>query len=195
MATESTTSTGASDDTKTSTGTAAGQSGDQGAGGEDLGESGVKALEAWKTRAKTAEAEARRAKALEAEVAELRTKTMSDTDRERKKAFDEGAATARAEFEGELRRERLQRAAVGKLADPADALAFLDVNDLGKTPDAKDYDRAIARLLEDKPHLAAPTSSGGSGGVTKVAQGARGGGQQAAPSMNDIIRGAVGRSA
>lgn len=137
-------------------------------GVEALGDAGKQALDRMKAELKAAKADAREAKkALEDAAA--------TTEAEKAAREVERAALAKANeriLSAELRRE-----ATGKLADPNDALAFIDitdfdVNDQGEV-DAEAISAAIADLIARKPHLAAQ------GGDTKqilpdVSQGANG---------------------
>lgn len=122
-------------------------------GAESLGDAGKRALDAMKSKWR-AERDAR--KALEARIAEL-----------------EGKSTAEPADMRVLRAE-IKAAAVGKLADPADAYKFLDLESL----DADDTDaiaQAVDALLEAKPYLAAKpgsrfqgTGDGGAAGTKPV---------------------------
>lgn len=157
---------------------------------EPLGDAGEKALEAWKTRARAAEKEAKRAKDLEAELAKLREASMS----EQEKAVEVARAEARKEAMGTANRRlvaaEVRAAAGGKLADPQDAVRFIELDQFGVDDDgevdAKAIARAVDELVKEKPYLAA--------GATRPAgdadQGARGK-AASGPDMNALLRAAA----
>lgn len=83
----------------------------------------------------------------------------------------EGAAEAHAQMTTEhnkaLAGAELKAAAARKLADPEDAVRFLDMTEVigadGKVDGAK-IDTMLGELVEKKPYLAIPAGNGGSGG-------------------------------
>lgn len=162
----------------------------QGAGA--LGPEGEKALEAWKQRARTAEAEAKRAKELDGELARLREQTMSDQEKAIEKAKREATAEANKTFNSRLVQAEVRAAAAGKLADPEDAIRFIDLSGIAidgdGAVDKKAIEKELTDLLKARPYLAAsatrPTGT--------VDQGARGGAGDGG-DMNALIRGAFGR--
>lgn len=139
-------------------------------GADQLGDPGKKALAAQKQKWKT---ERDRRRELEKQLAEA-AKPKSDSDEphpDQIRADAEQAATAKAN--ARIIRAELRAAAAGKLADPADALAFLDpaefeVDESGEV-DADEISEAISDLLTRKPHLAAGEKrrfqGGGDGGA------------------------------
>lgn len=151
-----------------------GQDGGQGgAGGQDddrddegqdddedppLGPKGEKALQREKERRRE---EARRRRAAEAELAKLRNGEGNDDDRTRREA--EQAATAKAN--ARILRSEIKAAAAGKLADPRDALRFLDLDEFDVGTDGEVDEDAVAdaidELLKAKPYLAAQAAQGG----------------------------------
>lgn len=153
--------------------------------GEPLGEKGEKALAAFKERARTAEREAKaRADELakiKAELDELRTGQLSEQEKAIEAARKEGAdaATAKAEehFRGIVDRASVLTAA-SKFLDPEDASRFLDVSELPRAEDGTLDKVALAAaldaVLETKPHLAKPastgTADGGPRGASAVGQ-------------------------
>lgn len=171
-------------------------SGDDGADGEDdddkpLGPPGQKALEAEKAKRRSAQAELRKYKAsglTPDEIAALR-KTDGDPDAERIRREAETAATKRVNER--ILRTEIKAAAVGKLADPADAYKFLDltqfeVDDDGNV-DETEIAEAIDQLVDDKPYLKAAQGGG------KRFQGAgdggpRGDGRKAQLAEADLAR-------
>lgn len=132
------------------------ETGDDGDGeekleGEDaLGDAGKKALARMKERLRNERA-ARR----EAERRLTENAPADDPERIR----SEARAEATREANARIVRAEIRAAAAGKLADPADALAFVDVDqfDVGDdgSVDQTDIDDAIRELLAAKPHLAA----------------------------------------
>jgi len=147
-------------------------------GAEALGDPGKKALAAMKERFK--EERARR-RELERKLEELTaSKAPDNTDSPdpeeiRRQAIREATAKANAR----IIRSEIKAAAAGKLADPSDALAYLDlsafeVDDSGEV-DAEEIREAIDDLLTRKPYLAAtarPRFQGsGDGGSARKASG------------------------
>ncbi|MFD7070367.1 hypothetical protein ACFV97_24390 [Streptomyces sp. NPDC059913] len=107
--------------------------------------------------AETARAAAeKRATDAEAEAARLRRSNAAT------RGTDLAAMRAeiRQEFTEQLVRAELRAAAAGRLRDPADALALLDVSSLagsGGDIDAAAVAAAVDQLVKDKPYLAAET--------------------------------------
>jgi hypothetical protein len=143
---------------------------DDGDGGQDdkpLGPKGEKALEATKAKLRTERA---RRKAAEAKLAE-KDKPADD------KPDPELAAMAR--INRRVLRADIKAAATGKLADPTDALALLDLDqfeaDADGEFDQEEIAEAIDGLITRKPHLAAAQGGGkrfqggGDGGARKAA--------------------------
>ena len=127
-------------------------------GADQLGDPGKKALQATKEKWK---AERDRRKALERELEQARKGTSKgdsdEPDPDRIRADAERAATAKANQR--IIRAEVRAAAAGKLADPKDALKFLDldafeVDDNGEI-DADEIADAITDLITNKPYLAA----------------------------------------
>jgi hypothetical protein len=151
-------------------------------GDEPLREAGTKALAAEKARRK---AETDKRRAAEARIAELESQLSTgkkgdgpDPDQIRREAVS--AATAKANER--ILRSEVRAAAAGKLADPRDALRFLDlskfeVDEEGQV-DEEEIADAIADLVKDKPYLAATAGSSkprfegtGDGGARKAPTG------------------------
>jgi hypothetical protein len=151
--------------------------GDADAGSEALGDAGKKALDAMKARWKS-ERDARRK--LEAEREESRTPKSGDTDQpDAAEIKRQATREANAKANARILRSEIKAAAAGKLADPSDALAYLDpksfeVDDNGDV-DAEDLRDAIEDLLTRKPYLAAKAVSRfqgtGDGGAARKASG------------------------
>ncbi len=134
-----------------------------------------------------------------AKLADLENQSKSDQEKAVEKARKEADDAARKD-EGGKWSQRIVRAEVkalagGKLADPADAVAMLDLSefkldDTGNV-DPKAVEAAIDKLLEAKPYLAAggtvrrpaPQGSG-----PDLRQGARGGGAAGGQTGNDWLR-------
>lgn len=127
-------------------------------GADALGDPGKKALAAQKAKWKE---ERDRRKALERQLAEA-TKPKGDGDEptpDQIRAEAEQAATAKAN--ARIIRAEVRAAAAGKLADPKDALKFLDldafeVDDNGEI-DTDEIADAITDLIKNKPYLARAT--------------------------------------
>jgi hypothetical protein len=169
--------------------------GDQDGEDKPLGPAGEKALQAEKDKrraaAATARAEKARADVAEAELAKLRkaaekTTTPKNADPDEVKVDPEeiqreADAKAIAKANDRIVRAEVKVAATGRLADPADALAFLDltqfeVDDDGNVDEDEVRD-AITNLLKKKPHLAAQGGrrfqGGGDGGAKPKTPAAR----------------------
>lgn len=133
-------------------------------GEETLGDAGKKALDAMKTRVKEAE---KATKALKADLAKrdaadaMRGKPADEQALEAAKA--EARTEANKKANDRILRADLKASATGKLADPADAALYLNLDDFTVTDDGEtDSDAlndAITDLLTRKPHLAAAKHS------------------------------------
>lgn len=122
-------------------------------GADQLGDAGKKALDAMKDKLKATKAKLREANA---ELDKARSASGED-DADKVRREVEQAATARANER--IVRSEVRAAATGKLADPKDALTFLDlkqfeVDDDGEV-DPEEIADAIDELLKRKPYLAA----------------------------------------
>lgn len=145
-------------------------------GDQPLGEQGQRALVAMKDELKTAKAELREAKAAQEELKKLREANQSEAEKALEAARAEGDQTARTEMNGQLLAARVELAILKsddakKLADPSDALVFIDaaeITDSDGNVKAKALTSAIDTLLAAKPHLAA-----GAKRVTQVPGGPR----------------------
>jgi hypothetical protein len=129
-------------------------------GADQLGDPGKKALASMKDRLK---AERQQRRDLQAELDKLRNGAKKDDgapDMESVRRDAEKAATEKAN--ARIVRSEIRAAAAGKLADPKDALTFLDltqfeVDDNGEV-DSDEIADAIEDLLKRKPYLAAATA-------------------------------------
>jgi len=147
-------------------------------GAEALGDAGKKALDSMKGKWRD---ERDKRRALEERLAALETAPKgSDTDQPDAKTIKAQATReANAKANARILRSEIKAAAAGKLTDPADALAFLDVSkfeiDENGDVDADEISDAIEELLTRKPHLAAtarPRFQGtGDGGAARKATG------------------------
>jgi len=117
--------------------------------------------------------------------------------------FDTAVTEARksGDDERDVLRERLVRAevravAAGRLADPADAIKFLDLSSFTTKSgeiDGAAIAKAVDELLVGKPYLAAASSSSSGNGHGSADQGPRGGSKPpttVGDVMNSVIRGA-----
>jgi hypothetical protein len=129
-------------------------------GEKALGDAGKQALDRMKQERNEAKAAAKAEReareALQIEVEKLKNNGEED---KAAKAIREAEAAATQKANLRIASAELRAAATGKLADPADALAFIDpksieVNDSGEV-DAEAVAAAITDLLSKKPHLAA----------------------------------------
>lgn len=131
-------------------------------GAEALGDPGKRALAAMKAERRAAQDEARR---LREELEEIKAKAEGRekefaAEQERRKVEAEALAKAN----DRIRKAEVRAAAAGKLADPADALLHLDleqfeVGDDGEIDQAA-VEAAISELVKSKPYLAAQGGTG-----------------------------------
>jgi hypothetical protein len=149
-------------------------------GAEQLGDAGKQALDRMKAKLK---AERERRKAAEAERDQLKAKPGDGDggqDPEAIRAEADRQATARAN--ARIVRSEIKAAAAGRLADPRDALRFLDLEQFEVDEDGQvDEDEiadAIENLLTSKPYLAAAATASrprfqgsGDGGARKATAG------------------------
>ena len=152
-------------------------------GEESLGDPGKKALDAMKAKWKAAEDRAKAAEAAAAEAlakAEGKEKEYAAEQERRKVEMDALAKANQRILKAEIRAQ-----ATAKLADPADALLYLDmssfeVGDDGEV-DAQAITAAIDNLIKSKPYLAAQ-------GERRFQGGADGGPRkETGPSLEDQI--------
>jgi hypothetical protein len=147
--------------------------------GDDLGDKGRAAL-AKERRARRDADKAR--KAAERKLAELEAKQSGSKDgdgapdAEQIRRDAEKDATAKANRK--ILAAEIRAAGAGKMADPADALKYLDltqfeVGDDGSV-DAEDIAEAISDLIKRKPYLAAKATGFQGGGDGGARQGGRG---------------------
>lgn len=143
-------------------------------GADDLGDKGKQALERMKAKLKETRTKLR---ATEAQLAQ-KPADGKPADDAIETARREGEAAATAKANAKILRSEIKVAAAGKLADPADALRLLDLDQFDISEDgevdADELSDAIDDLLRTKPYLAAQ-------GGTKApkpdrSQGARGSG-------------------
>lgn len=139
-------------------------------GAEALGDPGKKALDAMKADRNAARA---RAQELEARLAELEAKAQGREAEhaatiEAQRVRDEALSAANQR----ILKAEIRAAAAGKLADPADALRFIDLSSLEVGDDGATDAAAIAAAIEDlikaKPYLSTKVArfeGGADGGV------------------------------
>lgn len=125
---------------------------------EPLGEGGKAALAA--ERKARADAE-KAAKALQKRLDDIEALNMTEQDRAVAAARAEGMAEAQRAASERILRTELRAAATGKLADPSDALAHIDLSTIDVSDDGTvDTDAiasAIDALVAAKPYLAGAT--------------------------------------
>lgn len=148
-------------------------------GAEALGDPGKKALDAMKAKMRAAELSAKEAKA---ELARINAQLALKDKPAEEQALEQARAEARAEAttaaNKRIVRSELKAAATGKLANPAVAEKFLDLDDFAVDDDGDvDSDAlndAIADLLKREPYLAAgkpnPFGGGADGGARPTPQ-------------------------
>lgn len=129
-------------------------------GAESLGDAGKKALDAMKAERKAAKDEARQLrKELEALKTQIADKEKSPDEKAIEAARREAAEEATTKANERILRSEVRAAAAGKLADPSDALAYLDLKSFEVSADgevdSEEIVSAIAELLDKKPYLAA----------------------------------------
>ncbi|MBD0838793.1 hypothetical protein [Streptomyces sp. TRM68416] len=150
---------------------------DDGGGGDDdadpegadqLGDKGRRALASMKGKWRT---ERDKRRELEAKLAEK--DGVDDAEQARRKAETEAMAKANTR----ILKAEIRAAAKGRLADPKDALTFLDLDqfEVGEDGeiDPEEIEEAISDLLKDKPYLAAQSrqrfQGSGDGGAARKA--------------------------
>lgn len=179
---------GANNNNQGSGGQQGGQ-GQQGSGDDGLGDAGKRAIEAERTARRAAE---KRIADMEKELVRIRESGMSDQEKAVETAKREARAEANKAFNTRLVQADVRAAAAGKLADPEDAIRFLDlgefaVDDDGGT-DKKAITKALDELVKAKPYLAA-SATRPTGDADQGARGTAGTGS----SMNDLIRNSIRR--
>ncbi|MFJ2162370.1 hypothetical protein [Streptomyces sp. NPDC087856] len=121
-------------------------------GADQLGDPGKKALASMKERLRE---ERKRRKAAESERDQLKTGSGDANDPERIRTEADKAATDRAN--ARIVRSEIRAAAAGKLTNPRDALAFLDMTqfevDEDGQVDENEIADAIEDLLKERPYL------------------------------------------
>jgi hypothetical protein len=123
-------------------------------GAADLGDKGKQALDRMKAKLK---AERDRRKAAETERDQLKTSKAGGDDKDADRIRSEAEKAATAKANARIVRSEVRAAAAGKLADPKDALKFLDLGQFEVDADGQvDEDEiadAIEQLVKDKPYL------------------------------------------
>lgn len=125
-----------------------------------LGDAGKRALDAMRARWKT-ERDARKKADVDLAAA-LAAKAGDDDAAKAEQIRREAETAATSKANQRIIRAEIRAAAAGKLADPKDALTFLDldqleVDDNGEI-DSDEVAEAIEELLKKKPYLAAATA-------------------------------------
>lgn len=137
-------------------------------GADQLGDKGKRALASMKGKWRT---ERDKRRELEQRLAEK--DGADDAEQTRRKA----EADAIAKANSRILRAEIRAAAKGRLADPKDALTFLDLEqfEVGEDGeiDSEEIEEAISDLLKDKPYLAAQSrqrfQGTGDGGAARKA--------------------------
>lgn len=156
-------------------------------------------LEYWKSYARKHEKQAKANADAARQLAEAqrrleeldtsRTDHQKELDKVRAEAAEEARQEATLKANRRIVRSEVRANAGGKLADPEDAVRFLDLDsfevDSDGDVDTKAIERAIGQLLKDKPYLSADAASVRRRGDAD--QGARGR-TGSSTSMNELIR-------
>lgn len=148
-------------------GSEGGESGGEGEGEGELGDGGKRALEAERKAAKDAEkarkAAEKKAADLEARLSKFEEESKSEQDKALDAARKEAEKAARTEERARANRRiltaEIKAAAGGRLHNPADAVALLDLDEFTVDDDgeveAKAIGKALDDLLAERPYLAA----------------------------------------
>jgi len=134
------------------------------AGADALGDAGKRALDAMKAERNQARTDAATAKAeaetLKAQIAGRETEHKATVEAQRVK--DEARTEADKRANLRILKADIRAVAAGKLADPADALRYLDLSTFDVKDDGETDSAAIAKAVDDliknKPYLAAATA-------------------------------------
>ena len=134
------------------------------AGAEALGDAGKRALDAMKAERNQAKTDAAAAKAetetLKAQIAGRETEHKATVEAQRLR--DEARTEADKRANQRILAAEVRATAAGKLADPADALRYLDLSTFDVKDDGETDSAAIAKAVDDliknKPYLAAATA-------------------------------------
>lgn len=160
-----------------------------------LGDAGKQALDRMKQERTAARAEAKAAKdALEALQAQLALKDKPAEEQAIEQAKAEARAEATTAANKRILRSELKALATGKLADPADAHLYINLDDF-TVDDNGDVDSdaltdAITDLLEKKPHLAAAKQTRFDGDADQGAKGKESGASQLTQADLDRMKAA-----
>lgn len=160
-----------------------------------LGDAGKQALDRMKAERAAARAEAKAAKeALEALQAQLALKDKSAEEQELEKAKAEARAEATSAANKRILRSELKALATGKLADPADAHLYINLDDFtvdeNGDVDSDALNEAITDLLDKKPHLAAAKQTRFDGDADQGAKGKTSGPSQLTQADLDRMKAA-----
>lgn len=131
-------------------------------GADKLGDAGKKALDAMKEREKAARAATRERDAeIERLRAEIAAQTQTAEERAREEARRELRVEADTRANQRILKAEIRAAATAKLADPADALRFLDLSEFEVSNDGEVDESRIAEAINDliaaRPYLGKPT--------------------------------------
>lgn len=146
-------------------------------GAEHLGDPGKRALDAMKAERKAAQEEARRIREdFEKFKAEVAGKQAEYEQQQREKAVQDEAI---AKANQRILKAEVRALATGRLADPQDALRFLDLSEFEVGSDGEVDGDAVTAAIEDlvktKPYLAAQGGKrfqgDGDGGARNGSQG------------------------
>lgn len=127
---------------------------------DDIGDAPAETVDNGDSAAKKARREAQalrnRLREAEAELAKYQEAQMSETER----AVAEARRDAEQSMRAEVTKSRLREVAAGRMANPADAVVFCNLENVD-LDDPASLDAEIGRILEERPYLGvqqAPTS-------------------------------------
>lgn len=134
----------------------------------DLGDAGKRALDAERTSRKAADKRARKA---EKDLATALAATQTDAEKATATAVDEAKKEVATGYRNRILEAEVLAAAGGRLHNPADAVAFLDLSDLDPDTDPTELRAtitgAIDAMLKERPYLRSPKTSGDADGGAK----------------------------
>jgi membrane protein involved in colicin uptake len=165
---------------------------------KDLNDAGKRALDRERAARRDADrarkASDRKAKELEDRLAKLETDGKSESDKAieqaRKEAEAEARKDERTKADQRIIRAGVREVAANKLADPADALLYLDLEDFSVGDDGEVDRKAIGKALDDllklKPYLAVKGQKGTTPGADGGARGETGSGPEVSPGIGRL---------
>jgi hypothetical protein len=137
-------------------------------GDEPLREPGKRALDDERVARKAADKRARKA---ERDLATALAATQTDAEKATATAVDEAKKEVATGYRTRILEAEVLAAAGGRLHNPADAIAFLDLTELDPDTDPTELratiTAAIDAMLKERPYLRSPKTSGDADGGAK----------------------------